>query len=180
MSATVSFIDALAPWLALALGIATAVFAEQAFRAASDAEPPDRWRGDDSYFTDFDQREETQERMGRDMMRARAGALQSVATFLGAGAAVEAAAASQSGFVATSLTLGGLLIAIVPSVIRWAKASREIQVTKAWYVRLAWSKTRKYSPTKGDTALEDAAFAKDHPKEAAIEIRSRQRERSSG
>ena len=160
-------LSAAAPWLAAAFGIATAVFAERAFRAASQAVPPDRWRGDNSLSVDFDMREETQEHLVRDTMNARAGALQSVATFLGAGAAVEAAAASQSGDVGQVLAALGVAVALLPSIGRWLEASREIQFTKAHYIRMQWSVPRKYIASP-DLAEEDAAFAKAHPHEAAV------------
>lgn len=162
------FVTAAAPLLAALFAIAAAVFAEQAFRAASEAEPPEPWRGDTGISINLDQNKEIQERTGRDSMKARAGALQSVATFFGAGAAVEAAAASQSGIVTEALVALGTAVAIIPSALRWLRSSQEIEETKAWYVRMSWSLGRKYKPTRGDPVLEDAAFAKDHPREAAI------------
>jgi hypothetical protein len=175
MTGAAAIVAAASPWLAGLFGIGTAVFAERAFRAASQAEPPDRWRGGDSYFGGFDEKQEIEERTGRDSMRARAAALQSVATFLGAGAAVEAAAASQTGLVSETLVTAGIVVALGPSASRWIKTSREIEFTKAWYLRLKWSIQRKWIASQ-DPAVEDAAFAEEHPREASILKREEQRE----
>jgi hypothetical protein len=156
-----------AVWLATLLGIAAAAVAEKAFNASSEAEPPDRWRGEDSYSADFEQKEEIAERTVRDALKSQAAALQSVSTLFAAGAAIEAAAASQAGPIGVVLTAAGLIVAIVPAISRWVKASREIEYTKAWYCRLAWSGPRKYI-RMDDPAAEDEAFAEEHPYEAKI------------
>ncbi|HEV2740350.1 MAG TPA: hypothetical protein VGU66_17460 [Candidatus Elarobacter sp.] len=157
-----------APWLAAALGIATAVAAERAFRMASDAEPPERWRGEDSYFGgSVDMDEEIDGKATRGSLRERAAALQAIATYLAAGAAIEAAAASQLSLIAEALVIIGLVVAVAPSIWRWVQAENAIAYTKAWYVRMAWSVPRKWIASS-DPAVEDAEFAKAHSREARI------------
>ena len=104
--------------------------------------------------------------------RTHAGALQSVATFLGAGTAIEAAAASQVNVVALILVTLGVIIALVPSLIRWAKAGREIATTKAHFIRMSWSHDHKYVASQGWTA-EGAMFAEEHPREAFLQKREK-------
>ena len=78
--------------LAAAFGVAAAVSAERAFTAARATAPADRWQGEDSWYLELDQTAEIAERTEREMWGERASMLQAVATSLGAGATVEAAA----------------------------------------------------------------------------------------
>ena len=163
----------LAPWLATAFGIAAAVSAEQTFRFGNKAAPPDRWRGDESYFTDFDHTEEIAERSARDCAREAAAAWQSAATYLAIGAAIEATAASQHDYAAIAILVFGVCL-LVPIGIRVATARRNMARSNAWYVSLQWSLARKHVRSQ-DPAEENAAFAKDHPKEAALLRKSSER-----
>jgi hypothetical protein len=161
-----------APWLAALLAIAAAVVAEKAFRAAGQAEPPDLWPGEKTFFSNVDVNQEIRERAGRDSMKVRAAGLQSIATFIGAGAAVEAAAASQSGPLSVGLVTTGILVAAVPTIIRWKKAQDEVAFTNADSLRTSWAISRKLIASS-DPVVENAAFAKAHPREAAILKRQR-------
>ena len=106
--------------------------------------------------------------------RTHAAALQSVATFFGTGTAIEAASASQVGVVAVILVTLGIIIALVPSLIRWAKAAREIATTKASFLRMSWSHDRKLIASQ-DWVAEDAFFAQEHPREASLLKRDKNR-----
>jgi len=157
-----------APWIAGVLGIAAAIAGERAFVTSSDAVPPERWRGEDVFFgSGLDVTGEIHEKASRGSMRQRAAALQTIATYLAAGAAVEAAAASQHGVVAEVLVLLGVLLPAVFTFRRWVEAEREIAYTRAWFLRMEWSIPRKLIASS-DPAIEAAEFAKVHPREARI------------
>lgn len=151
-----------APWVATALGIAAAIAAEQSFRFSNKGAPPDRWSGDFGVRFDFEHKE-IGERAGRDCAREAAAASQAVATYLAAGAAVEATASSQHGSVAVALATVGCISA-VPAAIRFLIARRSMAYTNAWYMRLRWALRRRYAPPE-ERAADDAAFARSHPKE---------------
>lgn len=154
-----------APWAATALGIIAAIAAEQSFRYGDKAAPPDRWSGDRSVRLDFENKE-LGERAARDCGREASAAWQAVATYLAAGAAIEATAASQHGSVSLALAIIGCCSA-VPAVIRFLNARRSMNYISAWYMRLRWATRRRYVPP-AERAADDAAFAKDHPKEAKL------------
>ena len=149
-------VSATAPWVAAIFGVAAAVLAERAFRESSQAEPPDLWRGSYSPFEDFDHSKEVDERSARDAARATAGGFQSVATFFGAGAAIEAAGASQTGIVAAILVVIGIATAIVPSIRRYRRIKAEVTKSNAWYGSLRQTLSQRYGsstrPAVGKTA----------------------------
>ena len=95
-----------AAWLSAIFGIGTAVAAERAFWMARQGEPPDFWPGSGIHFVDIHAKD-SQDMCARACTRTHAGALQSVATFLGAGTAIEAAAASQVNVGALILVTAG-------------------------------------------------------------------------
>lgn len=77
---------------------------------------------------------------------------------------IEAAAASQSGAVALTLVIIGILC-IGPIAQRANNAIEEIRWLEAWYLRLKWDMSRKLLRSQ-DFEKEDALFAKKHPKAA--------------
>jgi hypothetical protein len=160
------------PWLAAAFAVASAVAAERAFRLSTQAQPPERWRGQDMFHTGLDFKEEVNERSARNALAIRAAATQSIATYLAAAAAIEAAAASQHGFVAALAATFGIAFAGVLAVRRMRTARRNIAYDVAWFVQMNWSADRKWVYS-GDPAVEDAKFAEDHPTEAAVLKRGR-------
>lgn len=167
--------DALAfvtPWLSAAFAVASAVAAEHAFRLSTEAQPPERWRGQDLFHTGLDFKEEVNERSARNALAIRAAATQSIATYLAAAAAIEAAAASQHGVVGALAAAFGIAFAGILAFRRMRTARRNITYDIAWFVRMNWSTDHKllYS---GDPAVEDAKFAEDHPAEADVLKRGR-------
>ena len=144
--------------------MAAAIAAERAFYYSAKASTPDRWRG--AFLSSVNREKEIDERNARGRGRALAAALQSIATYLAAGAAIEAAAASQRGYASFSLLAIGIMF-VVPALRRRVKAQAEMRYTDAWFKRLSWAISRKYV-SSSDPAEEDAAFAHDHPKEAKI------------
>ncbi len=163
-----------APWFSAALAIGAAAAAERSFRMATAAQPPERWRGDDVFHTGIDIDEEIDDRSRRDVSGIDAAAMQSIATYLAAAAAIEAAAASQHGLPAIGVSALGISFAGALSVRRWLIAFRDIAYGRAWFIRMKWAMPRKYIHLKDPTA-EDAAFAEDHPVEARALLRGRGR-----
>jgi hypothetical protein len=158
LSNALSIVSAAAPWVAAVFGIAAAVMAEQAFRESSQAEPPDLWRGSYSPFEDYDHAKEVEERSARDAARAKAGGFQSIATFFGAGAAIEAAAASQIGIVAAILVIIGIATATVPTIARYRRTKAEVAKSNAWYSGLKQTLSQRYgaSPRRAVEKAEPA------------------------
>ncbi|MBV8368760.1 MAG: hypothetical protein JO036_07460 [Candidatus Eremiobacteraeota bacterium] len=161
------FVANAAPFISAALAIGAAGYAEAAFRLSISAQPPERWRGEDVFHTDFDQKEEVNDRSVRNVFGVRAGAVQSLSTYFAAAAAVEAAAASQHGIVTILAASFGVAFAAVLGIRRWRIAKASEAYTKAWFVRLNWATDRKWVYS-GDPAVEDAKFAEEHPAEANI------------
>lgn len=159
----------MAPWVAAMFGIAGAVAAERAFNAGAQGATPDRWRGADteSFFNDFDDKEEIAERTMRDCARSMASAWQSISMYSAAGAAIEAAASSQHADGALALFWLGVIVTILPITVRLQRVFGDIRYTKAWYKRLRWSEKRKYVHSQ-DFEEEDKIFASEYPKDAAI------------
>ena len=155
----------IAPWIATVLGIGAAVAAERAFVHSSAGSTPDRWHGADIFYDGLGIEQESDERMARDCAREAAAAWQIGATYLAAGAAVEAAAASQHDVVALALTIFGVL-SLAPIVVRYVRAREQREWLRAWYLRGKWDSARKWIHSQ-DYDEEDALFAREHPREAA-------------
>jgi hypothetical protein len=166
------FVAAASPWLSAVFAIGTAVAAEQAFRLSTQAQPRERWRGEDMFHTGFDFKQEVDERSARNAIAICAAATQSIATYLAAAAAIEAAAASQHGIVAILAAAFGIVFAAVLSYRRVQTARRNIAYDVAWFVRMNWATDRKWVHL-ADPADEDAKFAEEHPAEAEILKRGR-------
>jgi len=162
----------IAPWLSAAFAVASAVAAERAFRLATKAQPPERWRGEDMFHTGADFKEEVDERSARNTLAIRAAATQSIATYLAAAAAVEAAAASQHRVVAALAVAFGIAFAAILSLRRLRTSRRNIAYDVAWFARMKWTSDRKWVYS-GDRAIEEAKFAEEHPTEAGALKRGR-------
>ncbi len=118
------------------------------------------------FYSGFNQDQESNERLQRDCAREVAASYQIAATYLAAGAAVEAAAASQHGWIASILATAGVLC-VVPSARRAWNAREQILYLEAWYVHLNWTIARKMLHSQ-NWDEEDALFSQEHPREGRI------------
>jgi hypothetical protein len=174
MTAAGSFPDLvvlIAPWLSALFAIGAAIAAERSFRQATEAQPPERWRGEDAIPSGIDFKEEIDERSHRNAIGIDAAATQSIATYLAAAAAIEAAGASQHGAVAILATAFGLVFAGALSGRRMLNARRNVEYERASFIRMKWDIDRKW--VRADEAAEDQKFAEDHPAEARVLRRKR-------
>jgi hypothetical protein len=160
------FVAAVAPWLSAVFVIGAAVAAERAFRLSTQAQPPERWRGEDTFHTEFDFKQEVDERSARNALAIRGAATQSMATYLAAAAAIEAAAASQHAIAAILAAAFGIAFAALLSFRRVQTARRNIAYDVAC-VRMNWATDRKWVHL-ADPADEDTKFAEEHPAEADV------------
>jgi hypothetical protein len=155
-----------APWLAAIFGILAAVVAERAFRTFASGSSPDSL-GDQAFFpTEIAARIE--ERGIREGLRHEAPAQQGAVTYLAAGAAMEAAAASQSGLTTTVIALAGIAVAVGPPLWRWRNGRRAAAEARANAVFAAFMVENKILFTGDRRHRGYAAFVKAHPNEAKL------------
>jgi hypothetical protein len=148
-----------APWIALFFAISAALAAQLAFIRATEAGPEKTWQ---DAALPWDRAREIDEHAKRYDLEIAGARLQTLATCLATGSALEAAAASQHGFVAVILVILGAALAAVGLLMNVLQSRRRSMYRKASMVNLQWNLDHKYL-----TAEEkETGFAREHPREA--------------
>ena len=148
-----------APWIALAFAIGAAVAAQYAFNHTSEAGPETPWQ---EAALPADRDREIAERKKRYKLEISGASDQTLATYLAAGSALEATAASQQGFVALTLVVLGAVLAAVGWLMRVVQRARRNAYESASILAVQWRLEHKHLSVEE----KETGFAREHPREA--------------